>query len=197
MLSSFMGHYSWERASEHGYLVWPLAFRQKILGLNPITAPKSCEVYPGLSILQLVASLPRHLLGHNVHNWYGPPYGLGSVSPLTAKWQATSPAESNLRVTSTQLGWVFNDQTWSWIALASHEWVWQLYVDLADNLLRQPFPTKGPNDWVGGWVRHQHRPQPGDTNNNLSTRHHHSDHNSTKTPNSILSLIEFTHTQST
>ena len=28
------------------------------------------------------------------------------------------------------------------------------------------------------------------------TQHHHSDHNSTKTPNSILSLIELTHTHS-
>ena len=47
---------------------------------------------------------------------------------------------------------------------------------------------------VGGWVRHQHRPKLGDTNNNLSTRHHHSDHNSTKTPNSILSHWIHTHT---
>jgi hypothetical protein len=64
------------------------------------------------------------------------------------------------------------------------------------HIVKPDHPTEGTNDCVGGWVRHQHRPQPGDTNNNLSTRHHHSDHNSTKTPNSILSLIGFTHTHS-
>ena len=40
------------KASEHGYLVWPLAFRQEILGLISIAAPKSFEVYPGLGTLQ-------------------------------------------------------------------------------------------------------------------------------------------------
>ena len=38
-----------------------------------------------------------------------PSVWFGSLSPLTAKWQATSAAEPNLRVTSTQLGWVSND----------------------------------------------------------------------------------------
>ena len=33
-----------------------------------------------------------------------PSVWFGSLSPLTAKWQATSAAEPNLRVTSTQLG---------------------------------------------------------------------------------------------
>ena len=38
-----------------------------------------------------------------------PSVWFGSLSPLTAKWQVTSAAEPNLRVTSTHLGWVSND----------------------------------------------------------------------------------------
>ena len=72
-----------------------------------------CEVYPGLGILQ-----PQWNPYPNLHpaSYWDPPIvqswpsvWFGSLSPLTAKWQATSAAEPNLRVTSTQLGWVSND----------------------------------------------------------------------------------------
>ena len=39
-------------ASERGVLDRASAFRQEIPGLNPVAAPKSCEVCPGLGILQ-------------------------------------------------------------------------------------------------------------------------------------------------
>ena len=38
---------------EHGYLVRTSASRPRVPGSNPIAAPKSCEVYPGLGILHL------------------------------------------------------------------------------------------------------------------------------------------------
>ena len=40
------------KASQCGYVVSTSAFRQGDPGSNPITARKSCEVYPGLDILQ-------------------------------------------------------------------------------------------------------------------------------------------------
>ena len=40
------------RASQCGYVVSTSAFRQGVPGSNPIAAWKSCEVYPGLGILQ-------------------------------------------------------------------------------------------------------------------------------------------------
>ena len=39
--------------SERGYLVPTLASRLGVPGSNPMAALKSCEVYPGLGILQL------------------------------------------------------------------------------------------------------------------------------------------------
>ena len=39
-------------ASQCGYVVSTSAFRQGVPGSNPIEARKSCEVYPGLGILQ-------------------------------------------------------------------------------------------------------------------------------------------------
>ena len=39
-------------ASQCGYVVSTSAFRQGVPGSNPIAARKSCEVYPGLGILQ-------------------------------------------------------------------------------------------------------------------------------------------------
>ena len=39
-------------ASQCGYVVSTSAFRQGDPGSNPIAARKSCEVYPGLGILQ-------------------------------------------------------------------------------------------------------------------------------------------------
>ena len=39
-------------ASQCGYVVSALASRQGDPGSNPIAARKSCEVYPGLGILQ-------------------------------------------------------------------------------------------------------------------------------------------------
>ena len=71
------------------------------------------EVCPGLGLLQ-----PQWNPYPNLHpaSYWDPPIvqswpsvWFGSLSPLTAKWQATSAAEPNLRVTSTQLGWVSND----------------------------------------------------------------------------------------
>ena len=41
-----------EQASQCGYVVSTSAFRQGVPGSNPIAARKSCEVYPGLGILQ-------------------------------------------------------------------------------------------------------------------------------------------------
>ena len=41
-----------ELASQCGYVVSTSAFRQGVPGSNPIAARKSCEVYPGLGILQ-------------------------------------------------------------------------------------------------------------------------------------------------
>ena len=41
-----------EKASQCGYVVSTSAFRQGDPGSNPIAARKSCEVYPGLGILQ-------------------------------------------------------------------------------------------------------------------------------------------------
>ena len=40
------------KASQCGYVVGTSAFRQGDPGSNPIAARKSCEVYPGLGILQ-------------------------------------------------------------------------------------------------------------------------------------------------
>ena len=40
------------QASQCGYVVSTSAFRQGVPGSNPIAARKSCEVYPGLGILQ-------------------------------------------------------------------------------------------------------------------------------------------------
>ena len=42
----------------HDYLVCTSAFRQGVLGSNPIAARKSREVYPGLGILQTVDCCP-------------------------------------------------------------------------------------------------------------------------------------------
>ena len=39
-------------ASQCGYVVSTSAFRQGDPGSNPIAARKSCEVYPGLGVLQ-------------------------------------------------------------------------------------------------------------------------------------------------
>ena len=44
--------YTREKASQCGYVVGTSAFCQGDLGSNPILARKSCEVYPGLGILQ-------------------------------------------------------------------------------------------------------------------------------------------------
>ena len=41
-----------------GFLVHTSAFHQGVLGSNPIAARKSCEVYPGLGILQTVDCRP-------------------------------------------------------------------------------------------------------------------------------------------
>ena len=41
-----------DKASQCGYVVSTSAFRQGVPGSNPIAARKSCEVYPGLGILQ-------------------------------------------------------------------------------------------------------------------------------------------------
>ena len=41
-----------DQASQCGYVVRISAFRQGVPGSNPIAAWKSCEVYPGLGILQ-------------------------------------------------------------------------------------------------------------------------------------------------
>ena len=40
------------QASQCGYVVSTSAFRQGVPGSNPIAARKSCEVYPGLGVLQ-------------------------------------------------------------------------------------------------------------------------------------------------
>ena len=43
---------AFKKASQCGYVVSTSAFRQGVPGSNPIAARKSCEVYPGLGILQ-------------------------------------------------------------------------------------------------------------------------------------------------
>ena len=55
-------------ASERGENIRQLAFRQEIPGSNSIAA----KFIHYMGILQLVASLPRRLLGSPVHNWYSP-----------------------------------------------------------------------------------------------------------------------------
>ena len=47
-----MNRQSFLVTSERGYLVRTLASRPGVPGSNPIAAPKSNEVYPGLGILQ-------------------------------------------------------------------------------------------------------------------------------------------------
>ena len=64
--------------------------------------PKSCStlVWACLNQSGILTQPSPHLPAECVM----PSVWFSSLSPLTAKWQATSAAEPNLRVTSTQLG---------------------------------------------------------------------------------------------